>query len=441
MKLFPSLLTKILATTIAVLVVPSSANVLPSPLAVCPDDVPPQAGKVIPQYLQDLEEQTQGLTTQISYGYCTLPDAGLDLYVKIVQSAMANDPSGRFLGTCLPDFADALQYAAAKTSDNNCYGGNPFLRRDCDEETTEIGFITTVSNTTHSMDIDLSVPMCVTSVCDQTVLQLVVTAVFFDILPNPTYWIDNNFIADRTYTPSAQCNYEQFGKAIRNPTNFFCTDESAAKCNTVKLVDMTIGPYEFDGTTSNEEPFAAFAVAFCDDGECMASMPVGIARAYSEPSDISDPYCTLGKLMTSYNITVELSSKTYDEGEYCLRKPARSRMGLLPCVNAKKGSKFKVEGVKREKYCGWYAKKRKCSSKIADEDGGGPVFSACAKSCGQYPPCVNAKKGSKFKVEGVKREKHCGWYAKKRKCSSKIADRDGGGRVFSACAKSCRMCY
>ena len=54
--------------------------------------------------------------------------------------------------------------------------------------------------------------------------------------------------------------------------------------------------------------------------------------------------------------------------------------------------------------------------------------------------CTNTKKGRKFKVKGVKQEKRCGWYAKKRKCYRKIANKDGGGRVFTACAKSCRMC-
>ena len=56
--------------------------------------------------------------------------------------------------------------------------------------------------------------------------------------------------------------------------------------------------------------------------------------------------------------------------------------------------------------------------------------------------CTNTKKGRKFKVliKGVKQEKCCGWYAKKGKYNRKIADKDGGGQVFSACAKSCRMC-
>ena len=441
MKLFPSLLTKILATTIAVLVVPATAAEY-EPLAVCPDGSGVQAGETIPEYLQVLETQSSGQTTVLSNAYCTLPDDGLDLYVKIVQSAIAND-SFAFLETCLFDFAAALQYAQAVASGNACTDGNAFLRREC-AEGTEIGFIATLSNATHSTYMDLNVPMCVKPVCDQTVLQEVVRDVFFDILSpaaRDTYWINNNYTVDRTYTPTAQCNYEQFGKAVRDP-NLFCTDASAANnCNTVKLVDVEIGPYNFDGTTSDEPRIAAFAVAFCDDGaddgSCMDSMPAGLARVHSLPGPASDPYCLLGKLMTSYNITGELSSKTYDEGKYCSRKTARSRTGL-PCVNAKKGRKFKVEGVNQEKYCWWYAKKRKCSSKIADEDR--RVWSSCARSCGQYPPCVNAKKGEKFKVEGVKKEKHCGWYAKKRKCSSKIADRDGGGRVFSACAKSCRMC-
>ena len=54
--------------------------------------------------------------------------------------------------------------------------------------------------------------------------------------------------------------------------------------------------------------------------------------------------------------------------------------------------------------------------------------------------CTNTKKGRKFKVKGVKQEKRCGWYAKKGKYNRKIADKDGGGQVFLACAKSCRMC-
>jgi len=104
------------------------------------------------------------------------------------------------------------------------------------------------------------------------------------------------------------------------------------------------------------------------------------------------------------------------------------------CTNTKIG-KFKVKGVKRKKKCKWYAKKGKCNSKIAGKDGGGKVFSACGKSCDK-----NTKIG-KFKVQGVKQKKKCDWFAKKRKCKSKIAEEDGGGKVFVACAKSCRVCY
>ena len=318
------------------LVVPATAAEY-EPLAVCPDGSGVQAGETIPEYLQVLETQSSGKTTRLSYAYCTLPDDGLDLYVKIVQSAIANDPSFTFLETCLFDFAAALQYAQADASGNGCTDGNAFLRREC-AEGTEIGFIATLSNATHSTYMDLNVPMCVKPVCDQTVLQEVVRDVFFDILSpaaRDTYWINNNYTVDRTYTPTAQCNYEQFGKAMRDPTNLFCTDASAANnCNTVKLVDMEIGPYNFDGTTSDEPRFAAFAVAFCDDGadggSCMDSMPAGLARVHSLPGPASDPYCLLGKLMTSYNITGELSSKTYDKGEYCSRDTTLSRMGL--CV-------------------------------------------------------------------------------------------------------------
>ena len=111
----------------------------------------------------------------------------------------------------------------------------------------------------------------------------------------------------------------------------------------------------------------------------------------------------------------------------------------LICTNTKK-TKFKVKGMKQEKRCDWYAKKGRCHNKIAVKDGGGRVFSACAKSCGQCAPCVNTNKGRKFKVQGVQQEKRCGWYAKKGKCRNKVADKDGGGRVFSACAKSCGQC-
>ena len=122
--------------------------------------------------------------------------------------------------------------------------------------------------------------------------------------------------------------------------------------------------------------------------------------------------------------------------------PSSSVPSLAPtiCTNTKKGRKFKVKGVKQEKRCGWYANKGKCYSKIADKDGGGRVFSACGKSCGQCAPCVNIKKERKFKVKGVKQETYCFWYAKKGKCQSKIAVKDGGGQVFLACAKSCRIC-
>ena len=97
--------------------------------------------------------------------------------------------------------------------------------------------------------------------------------------------------------------------------------------------------------------------------------------------------------------------------------------------------KFKVKGVKRKKKCKWYAKNGKCNSKIAGKDGGGKVFSACGKSCDK-----NTKIG-KFKIEGVKRKRKCAGWAKRNKCKRKIDDEDGGGKVFVACAKSCRMCY
>merc|ERR1711865_1282338 len=125
------------------------------------------------------------------------------------------------------------------------------------------------------------------------------------------------------------------------------------------------------------------------------------------------------------------------------------------------------KGSKQKKTCDKWAQKGKCSKNIADEDGGGRVFEACCGQCGlsaapsaapslapsaapsaapsvapsaaPSAACTNTKIG-KFKVKGVKREKKCQWYAKKGKCNSKIAGKDGGGRVYVVCAKSCRTC-
>merc|ERR1711865_229034 len=51
--------------------------------------------------------------------------------------------------------------------------------------------------------------------------------------------------------------------------------------------------------------------------------------------------------------------------------------------------------------------------------------------------CTNTKKGT-FQVKGSKKKKNCKGWAKKGKCNKQM--KDGSGKVFSVCGKSCDYC-
>jgi len=315
-------------------------------------------------FLRDIDPNVGGLGDTYCGLYADSPE-NANLLVTVVTASFAFDPTGLFLGTCLPDLVEALLITQYNINRQVCKDGKTEMAffstiesSSFPEDSTEYNVVDGIAKT----DIGWDVPMCKSDECDATVLQQVLTATFSEVFALSTTWDPEDWKATSTVTPTAECVYNQIGAAPMQNPELYCTAD-APTCSNIKLAEITLA-----------DDAAPFEIAICDDNECLASVGAidvpgyfasgEIAQSYDPQvawtyENLIDPFC-LAYIADPFTlsqkyISAKISDKAFDKTKYCTVAAASARAGKCPCSDSAT-YEFKVEFSGKMEKCSWITK-------------------------------------------------------------------------------------
>lgn len=255
-----------------------------------------------------------------------------NLFEIVVSKSVEIDPTYAFLSECLEDvLAGSLSTQTGACREINCEDGK-----------TEFAIFSEVKNVTTATTLGWDTPLCLKASCDTDVLQQVLTETYLDFFDFVSVdWRNRNFTATATYTPTAECLYDQIVDPVENP-ELYCSGDNAPVCSNIKLVEITIG----------ED--APFEVAICDDNDCIASVGTAdIAGHYATGYMSANPFCIEDEGRNFQNkfqtepVTSKYSDKAFESKSYCSAKAASRRTGR--CNTTSKATKKGKKGKKATK--------------------------------------------------------------------------------------------